>query len=184
MKKTLSILCAMAALTLLAAPAKAGDASVGVYGSYWDTEDADQGYGGGVKVDFARFIELRAGYFSDVTSDNPQPLGNDFKLRVVPLEAGLVFKFAPNDRFTPYLGGGASYLLLDTNRGNIDNELGWYGVVGADIKTDHGFGVMLEGTYRSVDSTIRDRGDDTTVDDRVDVQLRGFGANLGLVWSF
>jgi outer membrane protein W len=182
MKKTLSILCAMAALSLLAAPAKAAD--IGVFGSYWDTRDADQGYGPGVKIDFARFLEVRASYFSDVTSDNPFPLRNDFKIRVVPLEAGLVFKFAPNERFTPYLGGGASYLLLDTNRGNIDNELGWYGVAGADIKTDHGFGVMVEGTYRSVDSTIRDRGDDTTVDDRVDLQLRGFGANVGLVWSF
>ncbi|MEA2604746.1 MAG: hypothetical protein QOF89_5738 [Acidobacteriota bacterium] len=182
MKKTLSILCAMAALALLAGPAKAAD--LGVFGTYWDTRDADQGYGVGGKVDFARFLELRASYFSDVTSNNPVPGRGDFKLRVVPLEAGLVYKFAPNERFTPYVGGGASYLLLDTNRGNIDNELGWYGVVGADVKTDHGFGVMVEGTYRSVDSTIRDSGTDTTVDTRVDLQLRGFGANVGLVWSF
>jgi outer membrane protein with beta-barrel domain len=182
MRKILTILCALAAVTLLAGPAKAAD--VGVFGSYWDTKDADQGYGGGVKVDFARYLELRASYFPDVTSNNPVPGRGDFKLRVVPLEGGLVYKFAPNDRFTPYLGGGASYLLLDTNRGNIDNELGWYGVAGADIKTDHGVGLMLEAIYRSVDSTIRDRGLDTTVDERVDLQLRGFGANVGLVWSF
>jgi hypothetical protein len=182
MRRTLLTLCAVAALVLLAGPAKAAD--VGVFGSYWDTKDADQGYGAGAKVDFARFLELRASYFSDVTSNNPVPGRGDFKVRVVPLEGGLVYKFAPNERFTPYLGAGASYLLLDTNRGNIDNELGWYAVGGADIKTDHGFGVMLEAIYRSVDSTIRDRGTDTTVDTRVDLQLRGFGANVGLVWSF
>lgn len=184
MRRILLTLSAVAVLALLAAPAKAQSSSVGVFGSYWDTKDADQGYGGGVKFDFARYLELRASYFSDVTSNNPVPGRGDFKLRVVPLEGGLVYKFQPNDRFTPYLGAGASYLLLDTNRGNIDNELGWYAVGGADIKTDHGFGVMLEAIYRSVDSTIRDRGNDTTVDTNVDLQLRGFGANVGLVWSF
>ena len=152
--------------------------------SYWDTKDADQGYGGGVKLDFARFLELRASYFSDVTSNNPLPRQGDFKVRVMPLEAGLVFKLAPRERFTPYIGGGAGYYVLDTNRGDLDNETGWYGVAGADIKTDHGFGITLEAIYRDMDTTVRDRDDDVTFDDRVDLQLRGIGANVGLVWSF
>ncbi|HEX4965590.1 MAG TPA: outer membrane beta-barrel protein [Thermoanaerobaculia bacterium] len=183
MKKTVSVLCGMAVLALLAGPAKAAD--FGLFGSYWDTKDADQGYGGGVKFDFARFIELRASYFNDVTSNNPLPHAGDFKVHVTPLEAGLVFKFAPGERFTPYLGGGGGYYLLDTNRGNIDNETGWYAVAGADIKTDHGAGIMLEAIYRSMDTTVRDRSNgSTTFDDRVDLQLRGFGANVGVVWSF
>jgi len=180
MRKT--TFCALLALGcgLLAGPAKAAD--IGVFGAYQDTKDADSGYGVGAKIDFARFLELRASYFSDVTDNRP---GNDFKIRLVPLEAGLVYKFQPGTTFTPYLGGGASYFLLDTNRGNIDNELGWYAVAGTDIKTRHGFGLMLEGIYRSVDATIRDnRSDSTTVTSRVPLQLRGFGANAGLVWSF
>lgn len=181
MKKT--TLCALAALglALLTGPAKAADLSV--FGAYQDTQDADSGYGAGVKLNFARFLELRGTYFGDVTVGQ-RPRGNDFKLRVAPLEAGLVYKFQPDNTFSPYLGGGASYFLLDTNRGNIDNELGWYAVAGADIKTDHGFGVMLEGIYRSVDATVRDNGDSTTVSSRVPLQLRGFGANAGLVWHF
>jgi hypothetical protein len=183
MRKT--TFCALVALGfgLLAGPAKAAD--IGVYGAYQDTKDADSGYGFGGKIDFARFLELRATYFGDVTADTNTVSRPDFKLRVVPLEAGLVYKFQPGTTFTPYLGGGATYFLLDTNRGDIDNELGWYAVVGTDIKTSRGFGLMLEGIYRSAEATIRDRNNgDTTVSDRVNVQLRGFGANAGLVWSF
>jgi outer membrane protein W len=182
MKKT--ILCAVAALGLglLAGPAKAAD--FGVFGAYQDTKDADQGYGGGVKLDFS-VITLRATYFGDVTSNNRFATGNDFKLRVIPLEAGLQYKFQPDTNFTPYIGGGASYFLLDTNRGNVDDELGWFAVVGADIKTQHSFGVTLEAIYRSVDSTVRDNNNgNTTVSSKVDVQLRGIGANAGLVWHF
>jgi hypothetical protein len=182
MKKFLSILCATSALALLAVPAKAAD--LGVFGSYWDTKDVAGGYGGGVKLDFARFIELRATYFGDVNSNTPFADNNRFKIRAAPLEAGLVFKFAPDQRFSPYVGGGASYILLDTNRGNIDNEAGWYAEAGADIKTDHGFGVMLEAVYRSVDATVRENGTDTTFNDKVGLQLRGLGGNVGLVWHF
>ena len=56
MKKIL--LTTLAALALFAGPAAATD--FGLFGSYWDTKDAQQGYGAGVKLDFARYIELRA----------------------------------------------------------------------------------------------------------------------------
>lgn len=182
MRKILSLLCVTTALVLLAGPAMAAD--LGVFGSYWKPKDVAGGYGGGVKLDFARYIELRATYFGDVTSDTPFPQSGGFKIRAAPLEAGLVFKWAPDERFSPYVGGGAAYYLLDTNRGSISNEAGWYGELGADIKTDHGFGVMVEGVYRSVDATVRERGTNTTFNDRVNLQLRGFGANAGLVWHF
>jgi opacity protein-like surface antigen len=183
MKKT-AIVCALTALGLglLGGPARAVD--FGVFGSYQDTKDADSGYGGGVKLDFARFITLRASYFGDVTSNQRFATGNDFKLRVVPLEAGLQYKFQPDANFSPYLGGGASYFLLDTNRGNIDDELGWFAVGGVDIKTQHRFGVTLEAVYRSVDATVHDNRNSTTFSDKVNLQLRGFGANAGLVWHF
>jgi len=183
MKKT--ALCAVAALglSLLANPAKATD--FGVFGAYQDTKDLASGYGVGAKLDFGRFVTLRATYLGDVTANTRFSSGNDFKLRVVPLEAGLQYKFQPDSNFSPYLGGGASYFLLDTNRGNIDDELGWFAMAGADIKTQHSFGIMLEAIYRDVQATVRDDSNgNTTIADRVNVQLRGFGANAGLVWHF
>lgn len=179
-------LCAVAALGLglLAGPAKAVD--FGVFGSYQDTKDAGHGYGGGVKLDFARFITLRATYLGDITSGTRFTNGDDFKLRVLPLEAGLQYKWQPDANFSPYLGGGASYFILNPNRGNTDNEFGWFAMLGADIKTQHTFGVTLEAIYRSVDATVRENtsNGNTTISDRVPLQLRGFGANAGLVWHF
>jgi opacity protein-like surface antigen len=174
------ILWTVTALALLAGPASATD--FGLFGSYWDTKDADSGLGGGVKINFARIVELRASYFSDLTAD-VDPESRDFEIKAIPLEAGLAFKFAENERFTPYVGGGIGYYLFDTNRGDIDDETGWYAVVGADIKGASGFGFMVEGIYRGMETTVRDDDPDNIVGD-VDVDFGGLGVNAGLVWSF
>ncbi len=178
MRKT--ILWTVAVLALLAGPASAAD--FGLFGAYWDTKDADQALGGGVKVDFARIVELRASYFSDLTADT-SPESRDFEIKAVPLEAGLNFKFAQSDRFTPYVGGGIGYYLLDTNRGDIDDETGWYAVVGADIKGSSGLGFMVEGIYRGMEATVRD-DDPNDITGDVDVDFGGLGVNAGLVWSW
>jgi len=178
MKRT--ILWATAVLALLAGPASATD--FGLFGAYWDTKDADNALGVGGKFDFARFLELRASYFSDLTADT-SPERRDFEIKAIPLEAGLNFKFAQSDRFTPYVGGGIGYYLLDTNRGDIDDETGWYAVVGADFKGSSNLGFMVEGIYRGMEATVH--GDDLNdITGDVDVDFGGLGVNAGLVWSF
>ena len=176
------ILCAAAALALAAGPAMAGDFSV--YGSYWDTKDADEAIGVGAKARFG-IVELRGTYFNDVTADT-SPESRDFEVKAIPLEAGLNFQFAKGERFSPYLGGGASYFLLDTNRGDIDDELGWYGVVGADIGAPNGLSFMAEAIYRNVEATVTNEEDLTNpdIEDKVAFDLSGIGVNLGLVWRF
>jgi opacity protein-like surface antigen len=184
LKKTALCAAALLGLGLRAQPAKATD--FGVFGAYQDTQDAGHGYGGGVKLDFARFITLRATYLGDITSGTRFTNSSDLKLRVLPLEAGLQYKFQPDANFSPYLGGGASYFILNPNHGDTNNELGWFAVAGADIKTQHSFGVTLEAIYRSVDATVRENvpSGTTTISEKVPLQLRGFGANAGLVWHF
>ena len=174
------ILWTAAVLALLAGPASAAD--FGLFGSYWDTKDADNAVGVGGKIDFAHHFELRASYFSDLTADT-SPESRDFEIKAIPLEAGLNFKFAPSDRFTPYVGGGIGYYLLDTNRGDIDDETGWYGVVGANIRGSSSLGFMVEGIYRGMEATVR--GDDPSdITGKVNVDFGGLGVNAGLLWSF
>ena len=183
MKKT--ILCFAAALTILAVPAaKATD--FGVFGSYWSTEDADNALGGGAKLRLGRFVELRGTYFSDVTADT-DPERFDFEVSAIPIEAGLRFDFAENEAFSPYVGGGASYYLLDTSEGDIDDELGWYAVVGAEFaRQPSGLGFMAEAIYRGVEATVTEDSDGFPdhVHDDVNLNLDGFGVNAGLVWHF
>lgn len=182
MKKT--ILSAVAALTLLAGPASATDFSV--FGSYWDTKDADEALGLGAKVRLGRFVELRGTYFSDVTADT-EPERFDFEVSAIPLEAGLVFNFAEGEAFSPYIGGGAGYYMLDTTEGEIDDEVGFYAVLGAEFaRQPSGLSFMAEAIYRSMEATITEDEDGFPDDIRDDVafDLDGLGVNAGITWRF
>jgi hypothetical protein len=185
MKK--AILCGVAALALCALPVRASDFAV--TGSYWDTKDADQALGVGGRLRFG-IVDLRATYFSDVTADT-DPESRDFEISAIPLEAGLAFKFAQTDTFQPYVGGGVGYYLLDTSRGDIDDELGYYAVLGADFaRSGSGLGFTVEAIYRNMEATVRNLGDptdpndNTDVSNKADIELAGLGVNAGLVWHF
>ena len=182
MKKT--ILFAAAALAILAGPASAADFSV--FGSYWNTQDADEAVGAGAKVRLGRFVELRGTYFSDVTADT-EPERFDFEVSAIPLEAGLRFDFAEDSAFNPYVGGGAGYYLLDTTEGDIDDEVGYYAVLGSEFgQRDSGLSFMAEAIYRNVEATVTEDEDGFPDDIRDDVILRldGLGVNAGIVWRF
>jgi hypothetical protein len=181
----------VAALALLAVPATASDFAL--FGAYQDTDDANEGLGVGGRLRF-NYFELRATYFDDVTSEvdfggddcPPDCVENDdFDLKFVPLEAGLVFKFAETDRFRWFIGGGAGYYIIDTDFAEVDDEVGYYGVIGTDIFFGGNFGMTIEGMYRNMEATVRQAdSDDVDVDEEVDIQLGGIGANVGLVWRF
>ena len=163
-----------------ALPAAATD--FGVHGAYWDTQDADQALGVGARLKFGIF-EVRGTYFSDVTADT-EPESRDFEISAIPLEAGLNFGFGHDLPVNPYIGGGVGYYLLDTNRGDVNDEVGWYAVAGLDFPTRAGFGINVEGIYRGMEATVDNLGDSTHIRDRVDLNLDGFGLNAGIVWKF
>ena len=173
---------AVIAVAILAAPASA--AELGVFGAYWNT-DVEAALGVGSKLRLGRFVELRATYFSDVTADT-EPERLDFELSAIPLEAGLRYDFGEGERFTPYVGGGAGYYLLDTTEGDVDDEVGWYAVLGGELgRRDSRLGFMAEATYRQMEATVSDEDcfpDD--VRDEVNIRLDGLGVNAGIVWRF
>src|SRR5262245_37114827 len=86
--KRFFLACALSALC--AVPSHAGD--FGVFGSYWDTKDADHGFGGGIRTSFGEAVrfDLRGTYYNDLKRD----IGpNDIKLHAAPLDAGISFHF-------------------------------------------------------------------------------------------
>ena len=173
------ILIAAVALGLAALPAAATELGIG--GAFWQTEDADQALGFSSKLGFGLF-EMRGSYFSDVTADT-EPESRDFEISDIPLEAGLKWDFAEGQRVNPYIGGGLGYHLLDTSRGDVNDEVGWYAVGGVDIGTRAGFSINVEGIYRGIEATVDNADNDTDVRDEVDLDLDGFGINAGLVWK-
>ena len=182
MKKT--ILFAVAALAILAGPASASD--FGLFGSYWNTQDADEALGAGAKVRLGRFVELRGTYYSDVTADT-EPERFDFEVSAIPIEAGLRFDFAQGAAFNPYIGGGASYIMLDTTEGDIDDEVGYYAVLGSEFgQQGSGLSFMAEAIYRNVEATVVEDEDGfpDDIDEDVGLRLDGLGVNAGIVWRF
>jgi hypothetical protein len=88
----------------------------------------------------------------------------------------------------PYLGGGASYFLLDTNQGEVSDEVGWYGKAGLEFGNDPtGARFFAEAMYRDVTGTVKSHRNEPgspEVVDKVDLQLRGVGANVGVIWRW
>ncbi len=181
--KFTKILFITAVALLLASPSWAGN--IRFFGSYWNTEDADEAVGGGVATRLGRYFDLRATYYSDVTADTT-PEHSDFEIQAIPLEAGFVIPFAESATFNPYAGGGVSLVLLDIDGGEVNEELGFYGVLGAEFGDPEGVGFFAEAMYRQMEAKVRDDDDfdDVVIRDEVETALSGFALNGGLVWRF
>lgn len=200
MKKAL-FLTAAAVFVLGTGPAWASDFAL--FGSYLDTEDLDQSVGGGVRAGFGnRFqLDLRASYFPDLTEDfesfvddpgtDPGRFEND--VEAIPLDVGLKVNFNAEEGWNPYVGGGGTYWFLDHERGEVDDEAGFYLAGGVEFaRPTGGVGFFGEVIYRDVEATVdRDPDDFEDLDDvdferirQRDLDVGGVGVNAGLIWRF
>jgi hypothetical protein len=186
------------ALLLAVVPAAASD--LAIFGSYWQPSDFEDTAGGGLRFTFGSGVvqfELRGTYYPDLTEDLNDLLDTDdddledFELKAIPAEAGIVFNFAPGSSVSPYIGGGATYYILDSNIGEIDDEAGFYVKGGLQAGGGGGgVGFLVEALYRNVEGSVKfdpqDFGDidDVDFDDEFDLDLSGFAANVGVVFRF
>lgn len=199
-----SFLAALATCSLFLAAAAPGAAGgLSVFASQWDTSDAGDSLGWGVALGIplgSTFdLDLRASRFDDFEDepvarlfpgDAPQAEVED--VEATPLEVGLRLKLGRDRGFNPYLGAGVSYFLLDSSRMGVevDDEVGFYGLVGARLGDGRGADLFVEALWRQVEATAEDDPgsigdlDDIDFDDRVDLDLGGFAVQAGLVWSW
>lgn len=187
--------------TALLATAPLGAADFSLMGSYWDTDVAGDTAGGGLVLGLpfneTLAFELRATYFEELSDD---PFDNIFDsdetvfqnrgIQAMPLEAGLRFSFAPGSTFRPYLGGGGSYFLIDSDFGEIQDQLGYYLAAGATVGDGAGAEFFFEGVWRQASAEVEvdpeDLGDidDIDVDNTPSFDIDGFGVNVGVRWAF
>jgi hypothetical protein len=193
------VVTALGTLLLGAAPASASHFDL--FGSYWDTDEAGGAGGGGlafgIPVGRRWSIDLRGSYYEELANeplealfDDGDPVFDRNGLEVLPLEAGLRVDFAPDARVSPYLGGGASYFLLDSDLGDVDDEVGAYLLLGATFGRPSGVSFFVEGIWRIAEATVEldpedlEDIDDIDLDGRVPVDLNGLGVNAGVTWRF
>jgi hypothetical protein len=181
MKKALPAL-AFALTAALLAPS-AGHAALTVYAGYWDTADLGEDFGLGARfgLPLAPRIQLEFGaaYYEQLDRTvevGGQPVEVEVDARVIPLDVGLRLDIGRRGGF--YFGGGASYLLLDSDAGDLGDEFGWYGSLGFML----GRTLFVEGVYRQVEGTV-DLRDGVFPDPQVlpgfDVDLTGVAINVG-----
>ena len=177
-----------ALVALVAVSPAAADNSFGVFGAYHNTEDVDESTGGGLRTRLG-WLDLRASFLNDLTRDT-SPESLDFELQAVPLEAGVAFDFMDDARWNPYVGGGLSYFLLDSDTVEIDDQAGFYGVLGSEFGMRENLNLMVEAVYRNMEADVErdpdnfDDIDDITLEDESTVELGGLGVNVGVSWRF
>jgi Outer membrane protein beta-barrel domain len=197
--KTVLAFTALALVSTLSTPA-AHAGSFALYGAYWETDELAESAGVGARLGFSvagdvvRF-DLRAGYFPDLTEDfstliEDRRATGALEIEAIPLEAGIAVNLG-GDGVNPYLGAGVSYFRLDSNLGEISDEVGYYGVAGLEFgRKGGGIGFFVEAIYRSIEGTVEvDPEDfeeipDIEVVEDVDLDLSGFGVNAGFVWRW
>jgi opacity protein-like surface antigen len=199
MKNRNLLVTAILAAALAGSPMRAADFAL--MGSYWNTDAAGDAAGGGISlglpINDTFGFELRATYFEELTDDpfrnafdSDDPVFQDQGIQVLPLDAGVRLTFAPGGWARPYVGGGVSYFLLDSDFGEIADELGYYAVVGATLGDGEGTDFFVEGLWRKATAQVEidperlDDIDDLDVESRADVDLEGLGVNLGFRWHF
>ncbi len=186
-----------AALLAAAAPALAG--SFALNGSYWDTSDLDDTFGGQIALGIPLRqsmvdLDVRAGYYEELTDEpfealleEPDPVFEEESMRVIPAELGLRFNFAREEPINLYLGAGASYFFFDPERDDldVDDELGYYLLGGLRLGDAEGAAFNVEGYYCAVEAVFV-RGDIGEPEEprRRDVDVAGPGLNLGIVWTW
>lgn len=197
-KKSLGVLTCLFVFLALASPASA---QLKVFGSYWNTTEVDETFGGGVSfgvpIGESGFgLHFRGTYYQELTDE---PLENLFEddnqgffaeesLEVLPLEVGVHYNFAPRGTFSPYIGGGATYFMIDTTREgvDVDDETGFHAEIGSQFGDPDGLNFFAEAIYRSTEATLVRERRQNNIDlrDEVALDLDGVAVNAGFVWRW
>ena len=205
MRKPGLMLLAVAAVALLGAatsPARA-EYEFSVFGSpYWAPDDTDEVAGGGLSFDIPLgeshwAIDLRGSYFEETRPDafdEALELGDEdspFRehgLEVLPLEIGGVYNFLPESKVRPYAGAGVGYYMLDSDFGDVNDEGGYYGLVGLGFGNPDKAQFFVEANYRRMEATVEVDPDTVSdfegFDENVGIDLDGLGFNVGVAFRF
>lgn len=182
------VLLTLGLVVLLATPSFAG--GLGIFGSYWNTSEADSDTGMGVEANFSFNpqvdLQLRITHFRELKT---KVQGMDVTILSTPFDMGIVYNFRNSAKVTPRLGAGFAYYFMSSNlkdlsvdSGEIDAELGYYGEVGVDVPFSGNWAAYGDAIYRIGKTRLDGEGLFGFVQRRVD--LNGFNLNLGVKYRW
>jgi opacity protein-like surface antigen len=149
---------------------------LGVFGTGLDSKDLGEGFGGGVKLELNPLdrisVDARAGYIHF----------DDANVEMMPLEAAGLLNFPMlGERIVPYVGAGVGYYHFDGNGADIDDEFGFFPLVGLEVGLQR-LSVLAEARWlflqTDVDAAKAELANITKAN------IDGVGINLGVLYRF
>lgn len=148
----------------------------GVFGSYLDTDDLGDGYGGGAK------LELQAVDWLSLDARGSYIFFEDPDVDMYPLELAAYFNIPlADEQIVPYAGVGAGYYIFDAEGFDMDNEVGFFPVVGLEVGAWN-LSFMIEARWLFLEADVDDAVEELGNLD--EAELDGLGINLGLLFRF
>jgi hypothetical protein len=170
MRKLILLLMITALLTPMTALAQ----GAGGYVNYHYSDDAGSGIGVGARyaLELAppAALDFRASWYHC----------GDIDLDVIPLEAALLVRFVENEDVRPYVGVGVGYYLTEGNRGDVDDDPGWFALAGIEYEARPDWSWFGELQWTGLEPDVDDEFD-AKEDTGSSVELGGIGLNAGLV---
>ena len=199
------------------APTPLSHFSLGAHLSYWDSKDLDDldldgafGFGviGQYRLHSLLALEMRvsgyiAGQSDDLYVEDEGWYDMNTTVVVAPLEAGVVGFLPLTQQFSLYAGPGIGYYLFDgqttLSQGpvdidydlHIDDEVGFYALVGTRAQLARNVALFLEGKYTWVETHIKhetiaihslQEAQLTDVDQ--DIDFSGLSIEAGMIFTF
>jgi outer membrane protein W len=175
-------------LAFIALPVWAG--GIGVMYSSWDTDDANDDQGVGIKIELdvgsALDFEVRAAWLDSHEFDTEI---DAFKLEIAPVDIGLSYDFRTDEKVRPYLGGGLTYAFLngkvaDSSSIRVDDEVGFYVTGGLEGSVSETFALFAEALYRDLSAEFTSDGLLNRDFQDFGVDLAGVAFNVGLMFTW
>ncbi|HHX97777.1 MAG: outer membrane beta-barrel protein [Kiritimatiellia bacterium] len=181
MRKLFLVLLSLAVMTGVAL----ADNGLGIFGTYWDTEDLGGGFGGGIKfrgnLGDLFGVDLRASCVTQLDDWE-----GDDDLYLIPLEALLLFRI-PLGEYSPvkaYVGGGGGYVIVpEADDIDFDDDFCFIGVGGIEFALNENVSLFAEAMYRFFEVDGMEI-DGENIDLKGELEFTGFGVNAGLFFRF
>jgi hypothetical protein len=157
------------------AMAEALGSDIGLFGAYLDSDDFQEAYGAGgkVKISVAEFLALDArGSYLEFS---------DTDVTMIPVELLVLLQIPVGDALRLYGGAGAGYYFMDADRVELDDNVGYFPVAGAELgnKVVKFFG---EVRWLALTSDVDEAENELEgIADGDSASADGLGINVGLV---
>jgi len=172
MKTTLSAWIAAVAVCASALRATAADVSVGGFGSYLNTDDLGETWGGGlrVKYDLTEYVGFDVrGSFARI---------GDASISMFPVEGNLFLQLPIANRILPYGGFGVGYYFFDGGTPELENHVGYGPLAGLEVRLSSSLAIFGEARWLFLETDIKSPAGTGSV------KLDGFGINAGIMVLF